>query len=138
MAEKVNAAFYWKNLFKLRHSNDQSWTMFHISWSWWHDFQCKYPLWILKRKCSKVLLLWNRAFQKYQLVNHNSFQWKLSHTFFGLTLHVKMFLKPVWECKMHGGTKIGIFRPLFCVRMLGKSTNYSTGTWPLCSTFWAK
>jgi len=48
---------------------------------------------------------------------------------------VKMFLKPVWEGKMHGVTKIGIFRPLFCVNMLGKSTNYSTGTRPLCSTF---
>ena len=50
-------------------------------------------------------------------------------------LQVKMFLKPVWEGKMHGGTKIGVFRPLFCVGMLGKSTNYSTGTRPLCSTF---
>ena len=48
---------------------------------------------------------------------------------------LKMFLKPVWEGKMHGVTKIGIFRPLFCVNMLGKSTNYSTGTRPLCSTF---
>ena len=48
---------------------------------------------------------------------------------------VKMFLKPVWEGKMHGVTKIGVFRPLFCVNMLGKSTNYSTGTRPLCSTF---
>ena len=48
---------------------------------------------------------------------------------------VKMFLKPVWEGKIHGVTKIGIFRPLFCVNMLGKSTNYSTGTRPLCSTF---
>ena len=44
---------------------------------------------------------------------------------------LKMFLKPVWEGKMHGVTKIGIFRPLFCVRMLGKSTNYSTGIRPL-------
>ena len=35
---------------------------------------------------------------------------------------LKMFLKPVWEGKMHGVTKIGIFRPLFCVGMLGKST----------------
>ena len=26
---------------------------------------------------------------------------------------------------MHGGTKIGVFRPLFCVGMLGKSTNYN-------------
>ena len=43
--------------------------------------------------------------------------------------------KPVWEGKMHGVTKIGVFRPLFCVGMLGKSTNYSTGTRPLCSTF---
>ena len=51
---------------------------------------------------------------------------------------LKMFLKPVWEGKMHGGTKIGVFRPLFCVIMLGKSTNYSTGTRPLCSIFWAK
>ena len=50
-------------------------------------------------------------------------------------LQVKMFLKPVLEGKMHGGTKIGVFRPLFCVGMLGKSTNYSTGTRPLCSTF---
>ena len=48
---------------------------------------------------------------------------------------LKMFLKPVWEGKMHGVTKIGIFHPLFCVGMLGKSTNYSTGTRPLCSTF---
>ena len=48
---------------------------------------------------------------------------------------LKMFLKPVWEGKMHEVTKIGIFRPLFCVNMLGKSTNYSTGTRPLCSTF---
>ena len=48
---------------------------------------------------------------------------------------LKMFLKPLWEGKMHGVTKIGIFRPLFCVKMLGKSTNYSTGTRPLCSTF---
>ena len=48
---------------------------------------------------------------------------------------LKMFLKPVWEGKIHGVTKIGIFRPLFCVNMLGKSTNYSTGTRPLCSTF---
>ena len=47
----------------------------------------------------------------------------------------KDVLKPVWEGKMHGVTKIGVFRPLFCVGMLGKSTNYSTGTWPLCSTF---
>ena len=52
-----------------------------------------------------------------------------------LPQQVKMFLKPVWEGKMHGVTKIGVFRPLFCVRMLGKSTNYSTGTRPLCSTF---
>ena len=52
-----------------------------------------------------------------------------------LTEKVKMFLKPVWEGKMHGVTKIGIFCPLFCVNMLGKSTNYSTGTRPLCSTF---
>ena len=63
-----------------------------------------------------------------------------SSTFMGKTStntqqQVKMFLKPVWEGKMHGGTKIGIFRPLFFVGMLGKSTNYSTGTWPLCSTF---
>ena len=36
-------------------------------------------------------------------------------------LAIKMFLKPVWEGKMHGGTKIGVFRPLFCVGMLGKS-----------------
>ena len=49
--------------------------------------------------------------------------------------NLKMFLKPVWEGKMHGVTKIGVFRPLFCVGMLGKSTNYSTGTPPLCSTF---
>ena len=48
---------------------------------------------------------------------------------------IKMFLKPVWEGKIHGVTKIGIFRPLFCVNMLGKSTNYSTGIWPPCSTF---
>jgi hypothetical protein len=27
------------------------------------------------------------------------------------------------------------FRPLFCVGMLGKSTNYSTGTQPFSSTF---
>ena len=47
----------------------------------------------------------------------------------------KMFFKPVWEGKMLGVTKIGIFCPLFCVGMLGKSTNYSTGTRPLCSTF---
>ena len=33
---------------------------------------------------------------------------------------LKMFLKPVWEGKMHGVTKIGIFRPYFCVNMLGK------------------
>jgi len=38
-----------------------------------------------------------------------------------------MFLKPVWEGKMHGVTKIGVFCSLFCVGMLGKSTNYSTG-----------
>ena len=50
-------------------------------------------------------------------------------------LYIKMFLKPVCEGKMHGVTKIGIFRPLFCVNMLGKSTNYSTGTRRLCSTF---
>ena len=37
--------------------------------------------------------------------------------------------------KKHGVTKIGVFCPLFCVGMLGKSTNYSTGTWPLHSTF---
>ena len=54
---------------------------------------------------------------------------------FELPTYLKMFLKPVWEGKMHGGTKIGIFRPLFCVSMLGKSTNYSTGTRPLFSTF---
>ena len=30
--------------------------------------------------------------------------------------------------KKHRVTKIGLFCPLFCVRMLGKSTNYSTGT----------
>ena len=48
---------------------------------------------------------------------------------------LKMFLKPVWEGKMHGVTKICVFRPLFCVGMLGKSTNYSAGTRPLCSTF---
>ena len=48
-----------------------------------------------------------------------------------LQLLEKMFLKPVWECKMHGVKKIGIFRPLFCVGMLGKSTNYSTRTLPL-------
>ena len=50
-------------------------------------------------------------------------------------VQVKMFLKPVWEGKMHGVTKIGMICPLFCVDMLGKSTNYSTGTRPLCSTF---
>ena len=27
-------------------------------------------------------------------------------------LGLKMFLKPVWEGKMHGVTKIGVFRPL--------------------------
>ena len=52
-----------------------------------------------------------------------------------LVLWLKMFLKPVWEGKIHGVTKIGIFRPFFCVNMLGKSTNYSAGTRPLCSTF---
>ena len=45
----------------------------------------------------------------------------------GMEYIVKMFLKPVWEGKMHGVTKIGVFRPLVCVGMLGKSTNYSTG-----------
>ena len=54
---------------------------------------------------------------------------RLNHT------KLKKFLKPVWEGKMHGVKKIGVFRPLFCVGMLGKSTNYSTGTRPLCSTF---
>ena len=54
------------------------------------------------------------------------------------SLLIKMFLKPVWEVKMHGVTKIGVFSPLFCVGMLGKSTNYSAETRPLCSTFWAK
>ena len=53
----------------------------------------------------------------------------------GMEYIVKMFLKPVWEVKMHGVTKIGVFRLLFCVGMLGKSTNYTTGTRPLCSTF---
>ena len=55
-----------------------------------------------------------------------------------IQVRIKRVLKPVWEGKMHGVTKIGVFCPLFCVRMLGKSTNYSTGTRPLCSTFWAK
>ena len=32
---------------------------------------------------------------------------------------LKIFLKLVWEGKMHGVTKIGVFRPLFCVGMLG-------------------
>ena len=41
---------------------------------------------------------------------------------------VKMFLKPVWEGKMHGVTKICVFRPLFCVRMLGKSANFCIET----------
>ena len=49
--------------------------------------------------------------------------------------NLKMCLKPVWEGKMDGVTKIGIFHPLFCIGMLGKSANYSTGTWPLRSTF---
>ena len=52
-----------------------------------------------------------------------------------IQISLKMFLKPVWEGKMHGVTKIGLFRSLFCVSMLGKSTNYSTGTRPLSSTF---
>ena len=51
------------------------------------------------------------------------------------TSPVKDVFKTLWESKMHGVTKIGIFCPLFCVNMLGKSTNYSTGTRPLCSTF---
>ena len=50
-------------------------------------------------------------------------------------LGLKMFLKPVWEGKMHGVTKIVVFCSLFYVGMIGKSTNYSTGTWPFCSTF---
>ena len=45
-----------------------------------------------------------------------------------LPKNLKMFLKPVWEGKMHEGTKIGVFHPLFCVGMFGKPTNYSTGT----------
>ena len=48
-----------------------------------------------------------------------------------MLFEIKMFLKPVWEGEMHGVTKIGLFCPLFCVNMLGKSTNYSTGTRPL-------
>ena len=46
--------------------------------------------------------------------------------FHGMLNEVKMFLKPVWEGKMHGVTKIGVFCPLFYVVMLGKPTNYST------------
>ena len=73
---------------------------------------------------------------------HSGHSWMIKsqtenkHIFIRLKqVDLKMFLKPVWEGKIHGVTKIGIFRPLFCVGMLGKSTNYSTGTWPLCSTF---
>ena len=39
--------------------------------------------------------------------------------------------------KKHWVPKIGIFHPLFCLGMLGKSTSYSTGTEPLSSCFWA-
>jgi hypothetical protein len=34
--------------------------------------------------------------------------------------------------------KTGVFCPLFCLGMLGKSTSYSTGPQPLCSCFGAK
>ena len=37
--------------------------------------------------------------------------------------------------KKHRVMKVIVFHPFFCVGMLGKSMNYSTGTWPLCSTF---
>jgi hypothetical protein len=30
----------------------------------------------------------------------------------------EFILKPVWEGKMHGGTKIGFFRPLFLLECL--------------------
>ena len=87
------------------------------------------------KKIKSTVLITNQLFfrnlVKMQHVKIISFK---VHIFWA----VKMFLKPVWEGKMHGVTKIGIFRPLFCVNMLGKSTNYSTGTRPLCSTFWAK
>ena len=53
-----------------------------------------------------------------------------STTKLNMSLSLKMFLKPVWEGKMHGVRKSGIFCALFCVNMLGKSTNYSTETRP--------
>jgi len=90
-----------------------------------------YPIIIVVRNA----LIWGRK----QLCQN--FENSLKSMYFSQQLIwslVKMFLNPVWEGKMHGVTKIGVFRPLFCVGMLGKSTNYSTGTRPLCSTFWAK
>ena len=40
--------------------------------------------------------------------------------------------------KKHRVPKIGVFHPLICLRILGKSTRCSTGTQPLGSCFWAE
>ena len=55
-----------------------------------------------------------------------------------MRIDVKNFMDPLEVVKKHWVAKIGVFRPLFCLRMLGKSTSYSTGTQPLSSCFWAK
>ena len=51
---------------------------------------------------------------------------------------LKNFMDPLKVVKKHRVLKIGVFRPLFCLGMLGKSTSYNTGTQPLSSCFWAK
>ena len=47
---------------------------------------------------------------------------------------LKNFMDTLEVVKKHWVAKIGVF----CLRMLGKSTSYSTGTQPLSSCFWAK
>ena len=51
---------------------------------------------------------------------------------------VRNFMDPLEVVKKHWVAKIGVFCPLFCFQMLGKSRSYSTGTQPLRSCFWAK
>ena len=35
----------------LFHLDDLCWTVLHIVWSWFHEFLCRFPIWILNGRC---------------------------------------------------------------------------------------
>ena len=53
-----------------------------------------------------------------------------------LRFNVKNFMDPLEVVKKYWVAKIGVFRPLFCLGILGKSTSYSTGVFELDRTIW--